>query len=125
MAYMQTFDQFKNAACGGFIQIACWFVGQQEARVVDQRAGQRHTLLFAAGKFAGTMIGAIFKANFFEPVSGNCQCVSLPPQRRSVPAGFLFAARQERHSYVFKRRKFRQKVMELPNVTNLPIAKSS
>jgi hypothetical protein len=45
---MQPFDQLKDAAGCNFVQVAGWFIRQQQAGIVDQRAGQRHALLFAA-----------------------------------------------------------------------------
>ena len=49
MARVQPFDQVEDAAGCCLIQIAGWFIRQQQAGIVDQRAGQRHALLFAAG----------------------------------------------------------------------------
>ena len=45
---MQPFNQLKYAACGNFVQVAGWIVSKQQARIANQRAGQRHTLLFTA-----------------------------------------------------------------------------
>ena len=48
MARMQPFNQFKYAAGGRAVQIACGFVGQQQPRLANQRPRQRHALLLAA-----------------------------------------------------------------------------
>ena len=45
---VQPLNQIKDASGGRLVQIAGGFVGQQQARIVDQRAGQRNTLLLAA-----------------------------------------------------------------------------
>jgi hypothetical protein len=65
---MQPFNQIEHAASCDFIQVAGWLVGKKQARIANQRASQRHTLLLTAREFAGTMIGAILKAHFLKPV---------------------------------------------------------
>ncbi len=70
MACVQALDQVEDTTGGGLVQIAGGFVGQEQPRVVDQRAGQRHALLFATGEFAGPVVGAILQANLPEPVPG-------------------------------------------------------
>jgi hypothetical protein len=59
VACVQPLNQVEDAAGGGLVQVAGGFVGQQQPGIVDQRAGQRHALLLAAGKFAGPMVAAI------------------------------------------------------------------
>ena len=68
---MQSFDEIKDLAGGRFVQVAGRFVGQQQPRIVDQGACEGYTLLLAAGKFAGPVIAAVFKANLFKPVSSH------------------------------------------------------
>jgi hypothetical protein len=41
------------------VQIAGRLIGQDDARPVDQGARDRYTLLLAAGKFVGSMPGAL------------------------------------------------------------------
>ena len=68
MGGVETFHEVEDAACGNFVEVACGLVGQQQAGIANQGAGERDALLFAAGELAGAMIGAIFEANFIEPV---------------------------------------------------------
>jgi len=41
-------ERCEYASCGAAIEISGRFVGQQDARTIGQRAGDRHALLFAA-----------------------------------------------------------------------------
>lgn len=46
---MQAFNQIEDATGGGLIQVACGLVGQEQAGIVDEGAGQCNTLLLATG----------------------------------------------------------------------------
>jgi len=65
---MQTFNHVEDPAGGNLVQVSGGLVGQQQARIVNQRARKRHSLLLTAGKLTGTMIGAIVQPNLSEPV---------------------------------------------------------
>ena len=44
---------------GAAIEITGRFIGQQQGRPVDQRAGNGHALLLAAGKLGGIVVEAV------------------------------------------------------------------
>ena len=46
-----------------------------------------------------------------------------PLCRHSQSLLFRFAAREQRHSHVFQSAELRQQIVELPDVSNLPVAK--
>ena len=47
----------RKHVIGGFrIEVAGRLVGQQQRRVVDERAGNRHALLLAAGELVGEVV---------------------------------------------------------------------
>ena len=48
------------------IQRAGGFVGEQELRLVDERAHDRHALAFAAAQLAGAMMQALAKPDALE-----------------------------------------------------------
>src|ERR1035437_8673027 len=56
---IQFIENFHNLHAGGGIEIAGGFIGQDDERIVDQRAGNGHALLLAAGKFKGFVIDPI------------------------------------------------------------------
>ena len=63
---MQPGDQFENGLGGPAIQVTGGLIGQQELRLGDERTGQSHTLLLAAGKLSRTVMPATLKSNTFE-----------------------------------------------------------
>jgi len=109
---VETLHKVEDTAGSNLVKVACWLVGQEQAGVANQGAGEGDTLLLTAGEFAGAVIGAVFEANFVEPV---CRHGERFPSR--------IAASEQRHGHVFQRRKLRQQVMELPYVADFPIAK--
>ena len=56
---VQLFEQRQDLLAALAIEGAGGLVGKNHRRVVHQRARYRHPLLLPAGKFRGTMIGAI------------------------------------------------------------------
>ncbi len=52
-------EQFEDLDAGGGVELAGRFVGQQQLGVVDQRPGQRHPLLLAAGELVGAEMEAV------------------------------------------------------------------
>ena len=66
---VESLNQVKDLAGGGFVQVAGGFVGEEQPRVVDKGASQGNALLFSAGKLAGAMIAAVVEAHFTQPVS--------------------------------------------------------
>ena len=49
VSLMEPFNERKDLTGRGLIQIAGWFVGEQEARIVDEGASKSYTLLLATG----------------------------------------------------------------------------
>ena len=90
---MQAFNQVEDAAGGDFVQVAGGLVGQQQPGIVDQRAGQRHALLLAAGELAGPMVAAVFQTDLPQPVGRHWPAlrVSLMPRASSGMATFSSA----------------------------------
>jgi len=43
-------EQAQQIGCGGAVEIARWFVGEQNQRLVRQRPRDRHALALSAGK---------------------------------------------------------------------------
>src|SRR6516225_8676279 len=49
----------------GFVEVAGGFVGEDELRLINERAGDRHALLFTTGKICREMLEAIGEAHAF------------------------------------------------------------
>ena len=56
---MQILEQIHDHFAGPEIEIASGFVGQKDARVADQRAGQNDSLLLSARKLTRAMLSAV------------------------------------------------------------------
>ena len=56
---MQILEQIHDHLAGPEIEIAGGFVGQQDAGIAHQRAGQYHSLLLSARKLTRTMLSAV------------------------------------------------------------------
>ena len=52
---MQFTQQIQNHGLVGFIEISSGFIRQNQFGLIDERARNRHALLFAAGKLRGNM----------------------------------------------------------------------
>src|SRR5438093_4679086 len=59
-------QQLKGAFRVGSIEVAGWFVGQNDSRVVGQRAGDGHSLLFASGEMTARSPQFVTQANRFQ-----------------------------------------------------------
>ncbi|MNO84811.1 hypothetical protein D3C76_761640 [compost metagenome] len=112
MLLPQAFDQLLHLDAGQRIQRAERFVEQQQARPVDQRAGQGDALLLAAGQGRRPFMGAIRQPHFLQrlqglaaPVAGKTEADvvdhPLPRQQPRVlehQAGFLAGRLQRRRT---------------------------
>ena len=56
---MQILEQIHDHFAGPEIEIASGFIGQENARVADQRAGQYDSLLLPARKLTRAMLSAV------------------------------------------------------------------
>src|SRR5579871_692738 len=112
MLTMQARDQFKNRFRRLSVKIASRLIGQQQLGASDKRASQRYALLFAAGKFAGTMMRAELESNFAQPAG-------------SLGSGLgpTMTALKQRHGHIFSSRELWQQIVELPDEARVPIAK--
>jgi len=63
MVVMKARNQCKNCFGGVAIEIPGGFVGQQDLRLGDQCPSQSHALLFATGKFSGTVMSTLFQSD--------------------------------------------------------------
>ena len=63
MLLPQALDQLLHLDAGQRIQRAQWLVEQQQTWAVDQRAGQRHTLLLPAGQRCRPLMATIRQTN--------------------------------------------------------------
>ncbi|MNW05561.1 hypothetical protein D3C71_2018240 [compost metagenome] len=59
----QGFQRVEDVRCGFRVEIAGRFVGQKHAGRIGDRAGDRDTLLLAAGEFRRAMFGAMADAH--------------------------------------------------------------
>ena len=67
---MQLTEQVQHDLLVFLIQIAGRFVGENQLRAVDQRTGDAHALLLAAGKLPWQMVCAIFQSYAFQRLQG-------------------------------------------------------
>ncbi len=56
---MQILEQVHDHLASPVVEIAGGFVGQKDARVANQRAGQYDSLLFSTRKLTRTMLSAV------------------------------------------------------------------
>jgi hypothetical protein len=107
---MQIHKKVRDHPGGDFIEIAGWFVAQQQSWIADERARQRNPLLFAAGEFGGMVIAAVRQA---DPLKQFCRALPVP----SVVLGY-----QGRHQYVFEDRALGQQTVVLEDESDLFVA---
>ena len=62
-------NQFQHLLAGAGIEVAGGFVGQDHERIVDQRAGDGHALLLAAGELVGPVVQAVAQPDRVRPAS--------------------------------------------------------
>jgi hypothetical protein len=96
MGYVQPLQKIKNSPGGRFIQVAGWFVGQQEPRAPDQSPCQRDALLLSARELSGPVFAAVFQVDLLKPIRCHIQRLSTPS-----------SARHQGHRHVLNRRKLR------------------
>ena len=52
---MQSLHQLKNGHCVSLVQVSGGFIGQQQGRLLNERAGDRHALLLPPGQLPRTL----------------------------------------------------------------------
>ena len=93
-------QQLDDLLAGLAVEVAGRLVGEQERRIVGQRAGDRDALLLAAGELRRIVMAAVGKADFGE-------------QRVARAPGVARAGNLHRHEHVLERGQRRQQVKEL------------
>ena len=109
---MEALDQIENAFGAPFVQVSGRLVRQKQRGLIHQGTRDRHSLLFAAGKFSRTLPRARSPAR---PRPANPSPLSALRPRR-LPSN------QQGHRHIFRRREIRQQVMPLPHKTHHTIA---
>src|SRR5438067_12895783 len=79
---MNSLEQVEHAHRAVGVEISGRFIGEDQARVVDERARDRDPLPFAATQLAGAVLGAIEEANLVEQIAGLRLSVRRCRQRR-------------------------------------------
>ena len=97
----------------GFVEIAGRLVGQQQRRLRDQRPGDGHALLLAAGQHARTVLEPPF-----QPHSRQQRRGARPRFRHAHPRD------PQRHLGILDGREFRQQVVELEHEADIAIPES-
>ena len=92
------------------VELAGRLVGQDQDRLLDQRPGDRHPLLLAAGELIGAVIEAIAQADLGQQLDG-----PLPLLGRHAPG-------QERDQHVLERRQVADQVERLEDEADLVAA---
>ena len=90
VALIEFLEQGENLLARVRIEVARRLVGEQNGRVVDQRPGDGHTLLLAAGKLGGLMVQPIGQTQPTEHLARTLAC---------FPFGDVGRVRQ-RHGHV-------------------------
>src|SRR5262252_7166110 len=109
---MEPGDQIKNRVRGPVVEISGRLIGQQYPGLGNARPGQGHALLFAAGKFSGAVMRTRLQSNLAQPLDSFGLDLRPP-----------LSPDQQRHGDVFERRELRQQIVELPDKTDLAVAK--
>ena len=87
---VERLEQLDDAAAGVAVEISRRLVGEEDARRVRERAGDRHALLFAAGQLHGEVVQAVAEPDAMQQLA------------RAVGRAGL-AAQLERYLHVLER----------------------
>ena len=109
LAALQIREQVDDVGLAIFVEIAGWFVGEQQRRRIDQRARDNDTSLLAAGHAARIGVGAVLQADAREQIVG-------PRARRPWVHG---AAEQRRNGDIVDRGEVRQQARKLEDEANM------
>ena len=105
---MQLAEQVQDFGSRVAVEVAGRLVGQDQRGLVDQRAGDGHALLLAAGEFGRLVVQPVAQA---EPLEGGAG------PRRRVRAGEPWY--KQRHLDVLDHRGTRQQVVRLEDETEV------
>ncbi len=110
-AAVQPVEQIHDVHAGLGVESARGFVGQNQDRLVGQRAGDGHALLLSAGKLRRVVTQAVFKPHGRQRRPG--AIMALRPRHAAVA---------QRKLDVFNGRRSREQVEALEYEADLPIA---
>ena len=95
------------------VQVAGRLVGEDQRRMVDQRARDGHALLLAAGELGGLVVHAVLQADPAQHLPGLLQGLAI---------GKMAGRVRERHRHVFQGARARQQVEILEDEAELVVA---
>ena len=107
----QTEQQVDDACAGGGIEVACRFIGKENAGIIHQRAGNGNALLLASAELRGEMIETIRKTDAIKQCAGLC-----------LTALGCQAAEHGREENIFERRQFRKQEVGLKDKSHPHVA---
>ena len=102
-----------NPFAGSLVEVAGRLVGEQQARLQNQRPGQRDPLLLAARELAGLVIEAVAEPDDLQHLA-----------RLGLGLFARLAMDQARHRGVLQRGEFGQEVMELEDEADAVVAEA-
>src|ERR1700722_9232146 len=108
---VKVLHEIENTLCAPLVQISSRLICKKQCGVIDQRARNRHPLLFAPGKLTGPLSRVAPQPHLCQPVFCCFECL-----RSGV------ASNKQRHRDIFGSRKIWQQMMPLPDKTNGLIA---
>ncbi len=101
--FVQPFKHVENVRCCVGVEVACWFIREQNRRVVEQGAGDRNALFLAAGELIWPVIDSIAEPDTIKGFERPCASVLT-----AIPS------RVERWKFnIHKRRRTRQQFKRL------------
>ena len=103
--------QRKHAVGRFAVQVARGLVGQHTGRVVDQGAGQGHTLALATRQLRGAVVQALTQAHALQPARGH-----------GSGLGAVLAANPQRHGHVVQGAELGQQMVELVDKAQVAVA---
>jgi hypothetical protein len=109
---LQREHQIHDLGTGTTVQIARWFVGEENSRAGRNRARQRDSLLLAAGELAGIVIDAMREADRLQFFQGAVERICHHCQFKG-------------YGNVFERRHRRDQMKRLKHDTDIAAAKAS
>ena len=110
---VELLEHLEDFLAGAGIEVAGRLVGEEHPRPVDQRSGDGHALLLAAGKLRRLVVDAVRQADLLEHLGCALSLLLL---------GEVLLGIGQRHQDVLQRRRARQQVEALEDETDYPVA---
>src|SRR5690554_3279056 len=114
MAFVELQHQIEHRICSATIQIARRLISQHAGRLDDKRTRNCRALTLSPREFSRGVIEPFSQADFSQHCGGPL-----------VRLGARHAADIEGHGDILKRRKFRQKMMELVDESKRPVTQKT